>query len=180
MQNLIVGNIFSLLTVICVAVSVIKKNKSDLILWQLWGIGFSNFSCLFLGAYAALITCITDFIRHSLAYKNMLTFRITIILICVCIITGLWINNLGLIGILAIAASASYTLLMYVTKNDQQMRWALVLNQSLWFIHNIYVQAYPSVASEVILTIWTLIQIYRNRRIKHNTRQITNNNLSNS
>lgn len=166
MQNyLIVGNLFSLLAVTCIAVSVIKKNKNDLILWQLWGICFSNFSCLFLKAYAALITCIADLIRHFFAYKNMLTFHITIALIVFCIITGLWINNLGLIGILAIIASVSYTLLMYITKNDQQMRWALVLNQSLWIIHNIYVQAYPSLVSEVIITIWTLIQIYKNRHI---------------
>ena len=162
--HLIIGNLFSFLAVTCVAISVIKKNKSDLILWQLWGIGFSNFSCLALQAYAALITCISDLIRHSLAYKNMLNFRITMILIGFSIVVGLAINNLGIIGLLAILASTSYTLLMYTTKNEQQMRWALVLNQSLWFVHNIYVQAYPSVVSEVVLTTWTLIQIYRNRK----------------
>lgn len=160
---LITGNIFSLLSVICVAISVIKKNKSDLILWQLWGIAFSNFSCLALKAYAALITCIADFIRNYLAYKNLLNFRITMLLIVFCIAAGLWINNLGLIGLLAIIASTSYTYLMYTTKNEQQMRWALVLNQGLWFVHSIYIQAYPSAITEVILTCWTLAQIYKNR-----------------
>lgn len=161
---LIVGNIFSLLSVLCLAVSVIKKNKNDLILWQLWSIVFSIFACFALKAFAALITCITDLIRNALAYKNKLTFRLTILLIALSIVIGLMINNLGWIGLLAILASASYTLFMYTTKNDQQMRWALLLNQSLWFIHNLYVQAYPSAISELILSIWTLIQIYRNRK----------------
>lgn len=162
--NLIIGNIFSLLSVIYLAISVVKKNKKDIILWQLWSIAFSNFYCLALQAYAALITCIADFIRNALAYKNLLTFRLTMILIGICIVAGLWINNLGLIGLLAIAASASYTLFMYTTKNDQQMRWALALNQMLWFVHNIYIQAYPSAMTEITLTVWSLFQIFRNRK----------------
>lgn len=161
---LIIGNLFSLFSVLCLAVSVVKKNKNDLILWQLWAIVFSAFSCFALKAYAALITCVTDLIRNALAYKNKLNFQLTILLVFLSIFIGLIINNLGWIGLLAIIASASYTIFMYTTKNEQQMRWALVLNQSLWFIHNIYIQAYPSAITEVILSVWTLIQIFRHRK----------------
>lgn len=161
---LIIGNLFSLLSVMCLAVSVVKKNKNDLVLWQLWSIVFSVFSCFALRAYAALITCITDLIRNILAYKNRLTFQLTSILVILSIVIGLIINNLGWIGLLAIIASASYTIFMYTTKDEQQMRWALLLNQSLWFIHSLYIQSYPSAITEFILSVWTLIQIYRNRK----------------
>lgn len=161
---LIVGNLLSLLAALCVAVSVIKKNKSDLILWQLWSILISGFSCLALMAYAALITCIMDFIRNALAYKNKLNSQITALLVVLCIIFGWWINNLGIIGILAITASAGYTIFMHITKNEQQMRWALVFNQSLWLIHDSYIQAYPAAITALVLSVWTLIQIFKNRK----------------
>lgn len=162
-SHLIIGNLFSLLAAICVAVSVIRKNKNELILWQLWSIILSTFSCLALGAYAATITCITDMIRNALAYKNRLTSQLTAFLVLLCIVISLWINNLGIIGILAIVASASYTIFMYTTTNEQQMRWALVLNQTLWFIHDLYIKAFPAVAVAVTLIIWTSIQIFRHR-----------------
>ena len=161
---LIIGNFFSLLAATCLVISVIKKNKNDLVLWQLRAIIFSVFSCFALKAFAALITCITDLIRNTLAWKNKLTFRLTILLVALSIVIGLIINNLGFIGLLAIVASASYTIFMYTTKNEQQMRWALVLNQSLWVIHNLYIMAFPSVITEITITAWTLLQIYKNRR----------------
>ncbi|MBR1600222.1 MAG: YgjV family protein [Alphaproteobacteria bacterium] len=162
--HLIVGNIFSLFAAFCIVISVVKKSKKDLILWQLWSIILSTFSCLALYAYAAVITCIMDLIRNALAYKDKLSLKITLILVVLCIIFGLWINNLGIIGILAIVASSSYTIFMYTTKNEQQMRWAFVFNQLLWLIHDIYIQAYPSAITDLVLASWTLFQIYRNSR----------------
>ena len=161
---LIIGNFFSLLAALCIAISVVKKNKGDLILWQLWSIIFSIFACFALKAYAALITCIMDAIRNTLAYKNKLTVQITTLLAILCIIVGWLVNNLGLIGIVAIAASVSYTIFMYTTKNEQQMRWALVFIQVLWIIHNLYIKAYPFVITDLVLALWTLIQIFKNRK----------------
>lgn len=161
---LIIGNIFSLLSAICIIISVLKKSKKDLILWQLWSIILSTFSCLALFAFAAVVTCVLDLIRNALAYKNLLSAKITGFLVVLCVIFGLYINNLGLIGILAIIASSGYTICMYITKNEQQMRWAFVGNQALWLIHDIYIQAYPSALTDLALGIWTAVQIYRNRK----------------
>lgn len=52
---------------------------------------------------------------------------------------------------------------MYITKNEQQLRWAFVFNQALWLIHDIYIQAYPAAAMALALGIWTLVHIFRNR-----------------
>lgn len=161
--HLLVGNFFSLLAAFCIVVSVVKNSKKDLVLWQLWSIVFSTFSCLALYAYAAVVTCVMDLIRNALAYKNKLSLQITALLVVLCIIFGLWINNLGVIGIIAIVASSSYTSCMYITKNEQQMRWAFVFNQILWLIHDIYIQAYPAAATDLALGMWTFIHIFKNR-----------------
>ena len=161
---LIIGNIFSLLSAICIAVSVIKKSKADLIWWQILDVIFCILSNIALYTYAALTTNSVALIRNILAYKNKLTKNITWILLILCVVVGLWANNRGIIGLFPIIASASYTIFMYTTKNEQQMRWALVSNLILWFVHDIYVQAYPSALTDIILSIWTGTQIFKNRR----------------
>ena len=161
---LVIGNIFSLLSAICIAVSVIKKNKNDLIWWQILDVIFCILSNIALYTYAALTTNSVALIRNILAYKNKLTEKLTFVLMILCIIAGLWTNNRGIIGLFPIVASASYTVLMYTTRNDQQMRYALVSNLVLWCVHDVYVQAYPSAITDVVLSVWTMVQIYKNRR----------------
>ena len=161
---LVWGNIFSLLSAICLAVSVIKKNKTDLIWWQILDVIFCILSNIALYTYAALTTNSVALIRNILAYKNKLSSKITFILMILCIIFGLWANNRGIIGFFPVVASASYTIFMYTTKNEQQMRWALISNLILWLVHDVYVQAYPSAVMDVILSVWTAIQVFINRK----------------
>ena len=80
------------------------------------------------------------------------------------VIIGAYANNLGIIGWLPIIASGSYTICIYVTKNEQQMRWALAVNMLLWFIHSAYIKAYPSAVCNIVLCFWTLFQVYKNRK----------------
>lgn len=162
--SLILGNIFSLLSAICLAVSVIKKNKKDFMYWQIGDPFFGVVTCIVLSAYAALVISVVCLIRNILSYKGKLTKNITYILLIINVAIGLYVNNLGGIGLMVILASAGYTICIYLTKNEQQMRWALVVNQLLWFIHNFYVQAYPSALTDIVLCVWTFIQIYKNRK----------------
>ena len=161
---LIIGNIFSLLSAICIAVSIIKKNKNDLIWWQILDVIFCILSNIALYTYAALTTNSVALIRNILAYKNKLSKKLTFVLMILCIVAGLWANNRGIIGLFPIVASAIYTVLMYTTRNDQQMRYALISNLLLWFVHDFYVQAYPSALTDAALSVWTAVQIIRHRQ----------------
>ena len=129
----------------------------------------SIFANIALYAYAALVISIMCLIRNILSYKDKLTKNITIILIILGIIIGLYANNRGVIGWLPIIASATYTICIYVTTNEQQMRYALIFNMLLWFIHNAYVQAYPSAVANIVLCVWTAIQILRYIKTKKQT-----------
>ena len=160
----ILGNIFSLLSVVCIAVSVVKKSKKDFMYWQIGDTFFGILSTIVLSAYAALVINSIYLVRNILSYKGRLTKNITYILLIFSILIGLYVNNLGLIGYLPIIASANFTICVYLTKNEQQMRWALVSNLLLWFVHDIYVQAYPSAITDAVLSAWTLLQICKNRK----------------
>ena len=164
MEDLIIGNLFSLASAICIAVSAAKNSKKDFMLWQVGDTAFGIFANIFLQAYAALVISLTCLIRNILSYKGKLTQTITYIIIFISTIISFYANNLGWIGWLPIIASGSYTLCIYLTKNEQQMRYALVINMLLWLIHNLYVQAYPAAVSNIIICCWTSYQI--NKSVK--------------
>ncbi len=161
---LIVGNIFSLLCSLCIAVSVVKKNKKDLLWWQILDTTFCILSNIALFSYAAVTTNAISLIRNYLAYKSKFTKSIMLVLLFACIMVGLWANNRGIIGLFPIAATAVYTIFMYTSENEQQLRWALIANLSLWFVHDAYIQAYPSALTDVVLSLWTLVQALKNRK----------------
>ena len=166
---LIIGNIFSFFSAVCIAISVIKRSKKDFMLWQIGDTAFGIVANIALFAYAALVISIICLIRNCLSYMNKLTKNITFVLLILSIVIGLYFNNRGVIGWLPIIASASYTICIYITKNEQQMRYALIINMLLWFIHNLYVMAYPSAIANIVLCLWTAIQIVQEnkRRIKN-------------
>ena len=173
--HLIIGNILSFLCACCLAVSVVKKNKANLIWWQIWDSIFGLLACLVLRSYSSFTTSILCVTRNTLAYNKGLTKNITIILILLCLVIGLYANNRGFFGLFPMAAFTGYTISMYWSKNDQQMRYALIINLSLWLVHDFYIQAYPSAFMDVALCVWTFYQamqrIKRKRRIKRATQR---------
>ena len=160
----IIGNIFSLFSIACVAISVIKKNKTDLVYWQVIGAVFCILASAFLSAYASVVMNLLTLLRNILAYLNKLTKKLTLIFCVVAAIIGLYVNNIGIFGFFPIMATLSYTFLLFATKNDQQMRYAVILNLLLWCVHDFYVQAYPAALTDIAVSLWSMLQIFLNRK----------------
>ncbi|MBQ3695772.1 MAG: YgjV family protein [Alphaproteobacteria bacterium] len=171
---LIVGNFLSLCCAICIAISVVKKDKTNLIWWQIWDSVFGLLASLVLRSYSSASTSILCITRNILACKYGLTKFMTLLLIVIGVSIGLYVNNRGIFGLFPIAAFTGYTISMYWAKNDQQMRYSLIVNLSLWLIHDFYIQAYPSALMDVTLCVWTFYQamrrVKRKRHMKKNTK----------
>ncbi|MBR1605678.1 MAG: YgjV family protein [Alphaproteobacteria bacterium] len=166
MFSLILGNIFSLLAVICLGISVLKKNKKSLIGWQILDTVFCVASTFVLQSYSAVVTNSVSLARNIVAYYNQLSRFMAFVFSLLIVIVGLYLNNRGVIGYLPIIASVQYTICLYITKNEQQMRWALVFNLWFWLIHDAYIQAYPAAINDAILSLWTLIHIFIHKFLK--------------
>ena len=69
-------------------------------------------------------------------------------------------------GLLPVIAETSFAIVMYASKNAQQLRYGIIFNLPLWVIHDLYIQSYPAALAEFSLTIWTIIQIFRHRKKK--------------
>ena len=141
-----------------------KKNKIDFMYWQIGNTIFAILTNIALLSYSGVTTNSVSLFRNIFAYKNKLTFLITLIILAISISLGAIFNNRGLIGILPVFSSAGYTLCIYLTKNEQQLRYALIIDLSLWATYYLYIRGYPSAITYIILNIWTLIQIFRNHK----------------
>lgn len=158
-HHLIIGNVFSLLSAICIMISAAQRNKKNFMFYQIGDTLFGSFANIMLSAYAALAISLVCLVRNVLSYKNRLSQNMTAVLTVLSVVIGLYVNNLGYIGFLPVIAAASFTIFVYTTKNEQQMRYVLVFNMLLWFVHSVYVQAYPSAVANIILCFWTIYQI---------------------
>ena len=67
---LIIGNIFSFLSAICIAISTVKKSKKDFMYWQIGDTGFGIMANIALQAYAALVISIICLVRNILSYQG--------------------------------------------------------------------------------------------------------------
>lgn len=164
MFSLILGNLLSLCAVVCLAISVVKKNKKSLIAWQVSDTAFFVASTLVLRSYSAVVTNSVSLLRNLCAYYGKLNKALAIFFCGIIVVIGLYLNNRGVIGWLPMIASIQYTICMYVTKNEQQMRYALAFNLILWIIHDFYIQSYPSAINSIFLCVWSLVQAYRFRK----------------
>jgi len=170
--NLIVGNIFSLCCALCIAISVIKRNKKNLIWWQIWDSTFEMLASLVLLSYAGFITGFLCVARNVFAYKTGLTKFSTLFLVIACATIGLYTNNRGIYGVLPVSAFVFYTLAMYMSSNEQQMRYALIVNLMLWFVHDFYIQSYPAAFMDVALSVWSFYQAMRHIQRKRQGQQL--------
>ena len=164
MNNLIIGNIFSFFSASCLAISVTRQSKKGVLIWQIYNISFYLIAGVLLQTYAALVTSSVALLRNVLAYKDKLTMRLTLILVIFGAAFSLYVNNLGIIGMMPVVASVEYTTCIYISKNEQHLRYAFVVNALLWALHNYFVHAYPSSLVNVFLVVWTMLQIFINRK----------------
>ena len=161
---LILGNILSLAASVCTAISVVKKNKTDFMHWQVGNTLFAILTNIALLSYSGVTTNSISLVRNVLAYKNKLSAVMTFVILVMSISLGFFFNNRGIIGILPVLSSASYTFCIYVTKNERPLRYVLIVDLSVWAMYYLYIQAYPSVITYMILNVWTVIQIFKNRK----------------
>lgn len=166
MYNFVLGTICSFLCAILISLSTFSKNIKDIEKIQIFNPIFGALSNFFLCSYSAVVTNMVNVIRNYLAYKGKITRKLTILFIGFYILFGLAFNTKGWIGIFPILASSSYAIFYLKSDNAQILRYGLVLNQILWFFHDLFVKAYPSMVVEVLISIITIYNIIKYKLYK--------------
>lgn len=154
-----IGFIFSAIGATCLAAASFAKTKKHMLTWQLSDYFFTMIANFLLGGYTGAISISVSIIRNTLMIKNWDSIYSTILLVIIQISAGTYFNNLGLIGLLPLISSVSYTIVSFATDKVQWLRWVTVENMILWAFYDFTIKAYPALIMDVFITITTLIAI---------------------
>ena len=163
-MGFIVAQILGVLaTVANVASMQLEKRSQILISFILAGIFFCG-NYLLLGGYTGLVVCFIATLQTVTSYifeikqKEIPKWLISIFFI-LSIIGGL-LTYQNILDILPILGGVTYTWAI-IQKKESYIRWITLSNCTLWLIYDIFIKAYSTCISDVILIASTLIGIIR-------------------
>lgn len=158
--QLIIANILSLVGTIVLVWSMFVKSKETMLLLQAGNYILGAFSTTMANSYAAACSSIISLFRN-LYLSQKASIPATVVFSILYIVLGAFTNTLGFIGLLPVLASVEYTLFVQFAKTSQILRYGALINLGLWLIHDICIQLYGSVISDIILVIITTISIIK-------------------
>ena len=147
----ILAEFFSFLSACCLAYSTFGKTKNKMVFWQAINAMFYALSNILLGGYTAVISNVLTIFRNMLQVKGKYN-KTWMILICIGMTSVcLLFNNKGVLGMLPITASVSYTIMMYYVKSVNNMQLAVILNMAQWAVFDFLIQGYPSFVMDIVI-----------------------------
>ena len=160
----ITAQIFGVLVIIANVLAMQMKNKKQIIFMFILANLFSAINFGLLQSYSGMIICIfaivQTVINKPFENKNKQVPKIIIVIyIIISIILGS-ITFKGYIDIVPIICSILYTLTIIQNK-EKNIRRISLINIILWILYDIVCQAYTAAISDSIMTVSTIIGMYR-------------------
>lgn len=160
MIYIVIANIIALIAALLMVYSGLVKKKEKIIYIQTVQIGLSVLSNIILGGVTGAIINGISCIRNILCYKDKLKIQQKIILVLVSIVLSLCFNNLGVIGILPLISTVTYTLLMDI-QDIIKFKILTIFTMVMWFIYDFYIMSYSSAVFDFFNIVTNSIAIYQ-------------------
>ncbi len=164
---IVLGNILAFIGMALLWLSSIQRTKQRMLFCQVIDSIFCTASNIVLGGFTGAIVVFMSLVRNLLAYKNMLTPKITMALLVLTTIIGLYVNKHGYIGILPIIATIEYTLWLGFGNNTAKgLKIALIINMLIWSVYDLTIYAFTTLGYDVAIVTSTLYSLYKTRNDK--------------
>ena len=162
MNNIIAGNIFSLLATATDLYSAYRKTTRSILLAQTASQCFLGASSLVLGGYSAVVQNIVSVIRNITAMGKRTSKAVEYLLIVLGVALGIGFNNLGAIGWLPVVANLEYSIAVFRFKeNERRLKAAFSICIALYFIFNVFISNYVGAASNFIVLATTFLALLK-------------------
>ena len=165
MMNIIIGNIIALIASLLMVYTGTIKEKKKIIYIQTVQIGLFILSNSVLGGITGAIINIVSLVRNILCYKDKLKIKEKVVLVTISTVLSLSFNNLGIIGLLPLIATLSYTLLMDM-KDIMKFKILIIFTLVMWGIYDLSIRSYSSAIFDFLNIVTNSIAIYQLQRIK--------------
>ena len=165
MNQVILGNVFSLLSTLTDLYSVSRKTAKSMHVAQTVTQALLGFSSLFLGGYSAVVQNVVSIIRNLAALKEKSHKAIEYALIVMGVALGIAFNNLGWIGWLPIVSNFVYSVSVFQFKNDERsLKIAFAVCVALYIVFNFKILNYVGTASNVVVFSTAALSLIRGGR----------------
>lgn len=175
---IVIGNILSFFSVLCLFISIRQSNRKDMLKFQFFDTILAVLSCFVLKGYSGMATDFVASIRNLLNLKHEAkkdkkstqTFKTIeeIFILLLFIILGFIFNKEGFIGFLPIIAAIEYTIFMFHSKSLFWLKFSLMINLILWGIYYFVILNIVGFIVKFILVFCSfcnLIKIINNKNI---------------
>lgn len=159
MENIIIGNIFALISSVFMIISGVVKDSKLFLRLQNIELLFIVFSNLFLKGYTGIIVSIVAIIINILCYRNKLTLKIKIFAVIMQTILCIVFNNLNFIGLLPLFATIIG--IFFVTIDAKKLKVLSIIIIFLWLVYDLTIQSYVSAVFDVFTIITSFVGLYR-------------------
>lgn len=159
-MNVIIANILGVICSVCAAAGIFQKQKKRMMFFLSLNCGISVIANLLLGGYSGAVTQLVNLVRNLLTMAGKMTRRLSVAIMIVMFLAGLWMNRQGALGLLPLIASAEYTLSLS-SENMFVLESAILVNMLLWSIYSFLTWNITGGISSLILAIQAGYKVIR-------------------
>jgi len=164
MFNVIIGNISSIIAILCDSFSGTRKTKKSVLVFQSLGLAFFCLSATILKGYSAAVQNATGIVRNLFAAFDKKNKYLEYAFIIIPVVLGLALNNRGWIGWLPVIANLQYGVIMfYAHDNVKLIKLSFVVFNILFVGFNAYIMNYVAAVGNIVILATTLISVIKTK-----------------
>lgn len=162
MNDLIAGNICSLLGMGADVTSASRKTVKGVLWFQTAGQVFFGLSSVFLKGYSAAVQSGVSVVRNLVALRGVKSKWIERFFVVAAVVLGLWWNNRGLAGWLPVIANFEYSLAVFrFHDNERALKKAFLVMVAMFAAFNVVIQNYVGILSNAAVFVSGVVFLRR-------------------
>ena len=163
--SLIVGNLCSILAMGTDSVSATLKTAKGVLGVQILSQLIYGFGAFVLGGYSSTAQNFVSILRNLVAIRGISSRLIEGILMVLGVVLGIACNNLGLLGLLPVAASFQYTVAIFRFKDDPRLlKISLIISSLMFALFNGALFNIAGLLTNSVVAVVTAADLIRSKR----------------
>ena len=165
MNEVIVGNICSLGTMVTDSISGTRKKHSEILAVQIISQLFYGAGTIILKGYSSTAQNLVAIFRNLAAIKGVKHKSVEWSLIALGVILGILWNNRGLLGLLPVLANLEYSVAMFRLKeNTKGLKAAFIVNMIMYSVFSFMIMNYVGAAANIVVAVTTAVSLFREKK----------------
>lgn len=162
MNDVIIGNAFSLCAMVTDSISGTRKKKSEILGWQLISQFFYTACSIVLKGYSSAVQDAVAILRNLVGMKDLNNKYVEWTLILTAVVLGFVFNNRGYLGWLPVFANLEYSIAIFRFKdNEKALKIAFIINMALYAVFCYVILNYVGTIANIIVVISTAVSLLK-------------------